>query len=144
MCATAAVLSECVPLQAQGLSQSRRPLLLAAPLPETSAQTGETWEDASGVYTSVDAEGLLFILQPDEGQDLSSGPGRLLLCSRGVCVYSNLLAEMPRCASCSRCLAQCPGRRLLIFTSRAGICSSSAGLLIRSCFARVGRHVASE
>ena len=81
-----------------GAAQAHRPLLLAAPLPETSAQLGQTWEDASGTHSSVWVEGLLFMLQPDDGLDLSCSEGRLLLCLRGVCLYPNMQAETPRCA----------------------------------------------
>ena len=89
---------------------------MSAPLKETVGRpaTGDP------VYVS----GLLFIEQPEEGSDLASCQGRVLLCTRGVLISSQLLDKMPRCvviATACAALTKCsdPGwlRRWLSFLS---------------------------
>ena len=47
-------------------------------------------------YSVVYVSGVLLIEQPEAGQDLSAHSGRLLLCTRGVCLHPDLLDQMPR------------------------------------------------
>ena len=48
------------------------------------------------VALPVSVTGLLYVQQPEPGQDLAASTGSLMLCAASVCLQANLLPQLPR------------------------------------------------